>query len=59
MGSDLSSITSKLSLAGTWSPIGSANAQGSAVPIANVFYSLITMPNGDKGIVMNGWAYDG
>lgn len=48
------------SIAGTWTPVGATNpANGWPVSLANFFYSQITLPNGRKGLAMDGWSYTG
>ena len=60
MNRDLSNITPLLSVAGVWTPVSVMDpTTHNPVPLANVFYSQITLPDGKKGLVVNGWAYDG
>lgn len=50
---NISNLQPIISSAGSWIPVG-GNIQ-----LANAFYSQITLPNGNLGIVINGWSYNG
>jgi hypothetical protein len=57
---DLTSIKSIISTAGIWTPINASDPVTHwGIPPANVFYSQIILPNGNVGLVLNGWAYNG
>ena len=54
-GRDFSNITSLLSVAGTWLPMGPL----SPAALAEEEHQLIKMPNGNYGLIMTGWAFNG
>jgi hypothetical protein len=58
MSVDFSSISSKLSLVGSWTPTGATDpATGHAVQLVNNAYSVVHLANGRDGLIFGGWAY--
>lgn len=57
---DLSNLSGVFSVAGIWTPTTAFDPTTHTSPaLANIFYSQITLPDGNKGLVLNGWAYAG